>query len=323
MGTRSGKEELPYHQENGGGVEAPRVALSFHWQRNEDVMLPENMYASIVLNFIATGHIHTRDHKFITLLVFTVAAQCYMVSHLMAFSQIMENESAAACFQGDRDVILRNICLALFLMAVWQEIRSTIDLFNFLHHIPASQDGHSHSLKLWQLANGNTVVDRNSGITLTSRIIIYISTVIPQILLAGVVSHYGTKFIMIAESNEDAIMNCLAMIFILQVDELVYKISDTPTRRLRYKQVQETPITETHTCANRLSRFVLMIIPLLISGYVTLMDFYFCEAVWWEDLILITFGLVQTTLDGKDHLRDCCRGASPERAATSVGAINV
>lgn len=83
--------------------------------------------------------------------------------------------------------------------------------------VVASYDEKEHERTTWI----------NSGLTLPVKIIFVVLVIIPKMIIALYLTHCGIKFVALAEKDTDLVLNCLAMMFVVSVDELFY-ITFTP-----------------------------------------------------------------------------------------------
>ena len=61
-----------------------------------------------------------------------------------------------------------------------------------------------------------------SGMTILHKWLCFVFVLVPKIGIACLLCHYGTGFVVTSTSIEDVLLNCLAVCFFIDVDELLY-----------------------------------------------------------------------------------------------------
>ena len=78
-------------------------------------------------------------------------------------------------------------------------------------------------------------MDAPNPFTWPQKITAILFILLPKLLVACVLTFVGTYFVLVSESNTDLILNCLAMTFVVELDELAYS---TISSEFSKKEVQ-------------------------------------------------------------------------------------
>ena len=100
--------------------------------------------------------------------------------------------------------------------------------------------GETLSMLIWIW--GNAVVDirvkqmdEPNPLLLCHKVLAVLLLLVPKLIVACVLTFVGTYFVFLSESNTDLILNCLAMTFVVELDELAYS---TISSEFSKKEVQ-------------------------------------------------------------------------------------
>ncbi|CAE7216006.1 unnamed protein product, partial [Symbiodinium natans] len=87
--------------------------------------------------------------------------------------------------------------------------------------------GETLSMLIWIW--GNKVIDirvvqmdEPNPLTRFQKLLATLFVVVPKLVVACILTFVGTYFVFLSESNTDLILNCLAMTFVVELDELAY-----------------------------------------------------------------------------------------------------
>ena len=65
-------------------------------------------------------------------------------------------------------------------------------------------------------------MDEPNPLTRFQKLLATLFVVVPKLVVACILTFVGTYFVFLSESNTDLILNCLAMTFVVELDELAY-----------------------------------------------------------------------------------------------------
>lgn len=95
------------------------------------------------------------------------------------------------------------------------EMLETFDIAVWIHSFETVQD-------YQQLALSKEDMHVVSGLTTPFKWCVYLLICLPKLILGVLLAYYGTGYLLVSDSNNDIILNCTALTFITQIDELIY-----------------------------------------------------------------------------------------------------
>lgn len=147
-------------------------------------------------------------------------------------------DEKSKCPEG---LILQFVCVFIFETAIFNEVRSSMDLFSLLYYAEAGQDGYSEQ------GSGAVLVEEKRTSTfqmlfkkvrptpppgmpqwnlhdITRKYKIWSTLIcaLPKLMVAGLLAYEGGLFIALCHSVDDIVLNTLAVNFIVDIDEILY-----------------------------------------------------------------------------------------------------
>ena len=134
---------------------------------------------------------------------------------------------------------LRLVCMTMNVASVLKDVGETISMHRWLNSIPRwakeQQDILEYACKTSGLTDfpfqkykndddGMELLKPAVGMSTRSRLFAYVSVLLVRLVMASVVLIYGTAYVGSASSDEDLIKDTVAMIFILEIDDLLYEL---------------------------------------------------------------------------------------------------
>ena len=116
------------------------------------------------------------------------------------------------------DSTLRYICLSLFLTATLGDMSETIGIIRWMYKLKTEKL--HKAIEVSETKSGD--VHLTSGFTIPHQIFNIVVIIIPKFLIGLLLMIYGSAFIVLSGSNQDAFLNTLASVFIIEIDELLY-----------------------------------------------------------------------------------------------------
>ena len=147
------------------------------------------------------------------MLLVNYLAQSLFLWHIIRLVDTMPDEDKCGA-----DTFLCFTCACLFLSSVMEDIMQTKNLFIW-HRIIKTEK--SHKALTIRKVNGKIVLA--SGLTKKEKIMNTILILIPKLLIGLLLAYYGAAFIAISPDNETIILNTLAVVFIIDIDEMLFK----------------------------------------------------------------------------------------------------
>ena len=98
------------------------------------------------------------------------------------------------------------------------EITETIGMFVWLHHQPTASE--HLQLEFSDDSDEKIIV---SGFTLSYKIFSYMFLLLPKLVIGLLISYYGNTFLLCSDSNQDIILNSMALKFVTENDEIVFE----------------------------------------------------------------------------------------------------
>lgn len=147
---------------------------------------------------------------------------------------------------------LRHVCIIIFLMMAVNEVRDSLDMCRWLYEIPKWEPMlHERLCKkcgagmvfrelryVNHFGNQAKITRPVTGITLRYRRIVQLTCILPKVILELFVMHGGVAYIALADGIENILLNAAAMVFILEIDELAFRVFTT---RLLQRHMEQIP----------------------------------------------------------------------------------
>ena len=147
------------------------------------------------------------------MLLVNYLAQSLFLWHIIRLVSTMPDEDKCGS-----DTFLCFTCVCLFLSSVMEDIMQTKNLFMW-HMIIKTEP--SHKALTIRKEHGKVVLA--SGLTKKQKIMNTILILIPKLVIGLLLAYYGAAFIAISADNETIILNTLAVVFIIDIDEMLFK----------------------------------------------------------------------------------------------------
>jgi hypothetical protein len=131
----------------------------------------------------------------------------------------------------------RLLCTFLFIVAVTQELRSSIELIRLLWSVPSEEQS-------WVVEDPDTceVKLKISGIPRAWKFANVILVVVPKFMLWQFICRTGMIFLLETASIQNTIVNSTALTFILNIDELLFEVFATAQTKHMLRTIEGYPI---------------------------------------------------------------------------------
>jgi hypothetical protein len=164
------------------------------------------------------------------------------------------------------DPFLRAVCVCLFLSAVLGEISETFMMLQWCY-LTKTEKNHE-AIQVSTTESGD--VHLTSGFTLPHKMCQLMTVILPKFLIGITVMMYGSAFVVLSASNQDAFLNTMAAVFIVEIDELLHKayvsaivqkaLADLPPIRIK---LRPTVVAFDVTVSN----LMLFLVVIVIGGW--------------------------------------------------------
>ena len=111
------------------------------------------------------------------------------------------------------------VCTCLFVACVLGDLAETFTISQWLYHIDIKNKITEISLSETESGNVKMVL----GMTRLHKIFDVIFIIIPKCIIGILLAWYGAVYVAISDTNENAFLNTLAIYFICEIDELLFK----------------------------------------------------------------------------------------------------
>lgn len=149
-----------------------------------------------------------------------LAAQAVLVNSVAGI--VDENNIEEPCAEGG-DAVVRYLTCGIFCAYMLRELMETGSFHSWLQHIGSADCGSQEPCKMTEVkgARGDTFFRPAFGIPIWKRSIFYL-LLFCKLAVAVALLYFGSAYIVMAKDNENLILNTVAMLFIVEVDDVLY-----------------------------------------------------------------------------------------------------
>eukprot|EP00931_Biecheleriopsis_adriatica_P028475 TRINITY_DN16966_c0_g1_i1.p1 TRINITY_DN16966_c0_g1~~TRINITY_DN16966_c0_g1_i1.p1 ORF type:complete len:302 (+),score=46.42 TRINITY_DN16966_c0_g1_i1:41-946(+) len=166
--------------------------------------------------------------------ILTMSIQVYICFHIVGLI-----DPDQVCHSEDADSILRIMGLLLFEALMLNCAKELLDIHRWLSRVPSAPRHRMMRMQRFKdivhqeadrKFGTDTMVANKvvTGITPWERLFAY-TLVISKLLVLGLLSHYGAGFVLKSLDNETIIMNSVALVFIIEVEEYIFTLVQNRT----------------------------------------------------------------------------------------------
>jgi len=135
----------------------------------------------------------------------------------LSVEKIQEQEDCA-----NTDALLRWACLCVFTAGTLNDLVQSVNMCIWLYLVPTVR---RHIAVGYEVnGHGQRVLDSQWGLTASHKTFVSVGVLLPKFAIAGFMFVIGAAYLSISESNDVLILNTVALNFILDIDELLYKV---------------------------------------------------------------------------------------------------
>lgn len=118
----------------------------------------------------------------------------------------------------EADFLLLMLCVIAFSTYNMGEIFETFAMFHWIYHQPTVA---SHEVLTFSSNEDDKEIV--SGMTASYKLWCYVCLVLPKLVIGLLITWYGNTFLLVSDSNQDVILNSMALGFITQNDEIIFE----------------------------------------------------------------------------------------------------
>jgi len=217
------------------------------------ITLPESIYGALISALLLVRE-HTNPLRFVTIIfpilaavIFTMGMQAYTTWRIWILV-----EDGGDCESGG-DQWLRIICDVVFLMTLLSKMREALGTLRWISRFPHAS--RRRCLRMRKYKSPKLFFDYDSkseyttvnkpavGITLPFRYFVWLLCLF-QIIIMAMLIYFGSSYILRASDDEALILNSVALVFIVEIDDLVYKFILTITEKNVFSGVPAIALTD-------------------------------------------------------------------------------
>ena len=253
--TEEGKKEKFHHGlcKDYGGAKARLAPGSFYPSTDHDRdhgqidrQLGESLYSAFILIWLNKSG--TSDCNTLAFAVKTGLPVALLASHYaqLAFSYYLINtvrqshgsldntsgdplSDYCSGYDNAGSAILKMLGVISFLSLCLGDLQETYDMHLWLSMFKTSKTHEKLEVHRWVDTSNKIVKDTKiylplTGITCFARFIFYTLVVIPKVVVAVCVAMAGSGLVLRSDSDYDLVLNAVAAGFVLELDEVVYRV---------------------------------------------------------------------------------------------------
>jgi len=178
--------------------------------------LPSSIYSSCIISALgfSAKDLCSCDSLYIILPQWITVIANYIVSLTIIYYLREIRDATPFC---DADLYLQYIGVIIFCVYNVGEMIETMFMFIWVTQQFKTTNDHEQMV----LAGGEDA-KIVSGMTMCYKTFVCCFLLVPKLLLGLALSYYGSGFVFTSDDNESLLLNCVALTFITQVDDLAY-----------------------------------------------------------------------------------------------------
>ena len=241
--TEEGKQEKYHHGlcTSHGGAKARLAPGSFYPSTDRDRengqitrQLGDSLYSAFILiwmNKSSNSNWHTLWFAVKTGLVVSLLASHYAQLSFAYYliNSIRQSHDSGYCAGDDYTPVLKMLAVISFLSLCFGDLQATYDMHLWLSMFKTSKTHEKLEVHRWVDTSNKLVKDTKiylplTGITWFARFVFYTLVVIPKVVVAVCVATAGSGLVLRSETDYDLVLNAVAAGFVLDLDEVVYRV---------------------------------------------------------------------------------------------------
>jgi len=223
------------------------------------------------------------------------------------------NEAADPGEFGLEDYYCRFVCILIFMMGVVEDLKSTWQLFSMLLHVPTEEgtwilyeapqwDQKERAKAMHGWSELDLVKFKVAGVPLGWKVANVVFVCLPKLYIWWTLTSGGVHFLMETAGIVDLVVNCMALTFVLSIDEMIFSRLLTVASKHIMNNLEDLPLFDTSDVEHEdedvvLNRFIeseygssrwklfciviprrLVLILILLAMFVCKYYFQYCDA---------------------------------------------
>lgn len=191
------------------------------------VGLPPTIFSASIVALLNSGNdcclFWTRDIPVFIATLVSLNLQCGLTLRI-AWMQFDETVELGTCYLGGQ-LSVRVACMVVFTMFLFGELMELVDMHYWLSMF---QPSHKHTplrIRDYEDKSGNHVSKPVTGVTCLVRFLLYFFVFFPKFLMLIALLIFGIPYIAYARTNTNLLLNTVALLFVAEIDEMVYKFA--------------------------------------------------------------------------------------------------
>lgn len=148
------------------------------------------------------------------------------------------------------DVVLRYLSVASFVAGMIFEFFECFEMLLWTVYVK-TEDRHQ-ALQVQIREDGSKM--QVSGLTICQKMVFLVLVIGTKTAIAVYLSAVGAQFVLLSETHADLILNCLAMVFVIEIDDVIYH-GFTPA--FCKEIISDLPALEVHSLTQALARLTI------------------------------------------------------------------
>mmetsp|Transcript_110909 Transcript_110909/g.196510 ORF Transcript_110909/g.196510 Transcript_110909/m.196510 type:complete len:302 (-) Transcript_110909:66-971(-) len=166
----------------------------------------------------------------------------------------------------ETDALLMYTSLFVFTVAVFVDVRETIDIVRYVKNIPV-QEGWFATLGFHKRNNELHFVE-GDGLSRPHKIAVYLGVTLPKFVIAIFLLVLGSWWIIASTSNTFVFLHTMSLTFVLRVDNIMYEILNSRTHQILLKALPKIKIARPNRRQKCLAHYmgimILIVVPLIV-----------------------------------------------------------
>lgn len=245
------------------------------------VSLPPNLCGaciSTVLNLGDCTLLWVRDVPVFLTTFISMLLQSSLTFYIV-WQQFDNTVEVGSCGLGGWQPV-RAICIIVFSMHMLSEVTEVLDMHFWLHIFRYSHRHLPMEVREYEDKFGQIVYKPVTGVTYLARFLLYLLVLLPKLLMVVGLLVFGIPYIAYGQRNEDLITNTVAMFFVAEIDEIVFRFSIAKIYRdtlimpaLGRTEEEKTRCFEMIVCGSLRS----YVLHFLLAIFVSLLYLFWCQ----------------------------------------------
>lgn len=131
--------------------------------------------------------------------------------------------------------------LIIFSAIIFGDLKETLGMFAYVLYFPTTSKHTELTYTIRVDDQGNKHTSIKSGMLPWYKVYVTVTLLLPKLALAITLLMYGTKYICYSKTKEELILNTVAVTFILEIDEFLYRTTASGYQKERLQELPSLP----------------------------------------------------------------------------------